>query len=44
MAFEPFGRGERRYDRVGGRNLKPKEFALVLLVIGIISIAWQLFG
>lgn len=44
MAFEPFGYGDRWYDRIGGRNLRPAEFAMALLVVVIISILWQLFA
>jgi len=44
MPFEPFGHGDQWYDRLGGRNLKPKEFAIVLIVIVVIAITWQLFG
>lgn len=44
MAFKPFGHGNRWYDRLGGRNLKPKEFAMVLVVAVVLAIAWQLSG
>jgi hypothetical protein len=42
MAFEPFGYGDRWYDRLGGRGLKPKEFTVLLLVIVIVGIIWEL--
>lgn len=41
MAYEPFGYGNRWYDRLGGRNLKPKEFAVLLLVVVILAAAWE---
>lgn len=42
MAFEPFGWGSRWQDRLGGRVLKLKEFAIVLLIIGTAIVVWQL--
>jgi len=42
MAFEPFGYGNRWYDRLGGRNLKPKEWAVVLLVVVIVATIWAI--
>lgn len=41
MAFEPFGYGGRWYDRLGGRNLKLKEFAIVLAVVVVLAVVWQ---
>ena len=41
MAFEPLGHGSRWYDRLGGRNLKPKEFAVILLVVVTLAILWE---
>ena len=42
MSFEPFGYGDKLYDRVGGLGLKPKEFAVLLLVAVIVAIIWKL--
>ena len=42
MAFEPFGYGNRWYDRLGGRGLKPKEFAVVLPIVIVLAIIWEL--
>jgi hypothetical protein len=42
MAFEPFGYGKRWQDRLAGGVLKPKEFALSLLIVGIVVLVWQL--
>ena len=42
MAFEPFGYGDRWYDRLGGRNLKPKDYAVVLLIVVVMAVIWQL--
>lgn len=42
MAFEPFGYGQRWQDRLGRGVLKPKEFALSLMIIGIAVVVWQL--
>ena len=44
MAFEPFGYGDRWYDRVGGRKLKLKEFAAVTLIVLAVIVIWQLIG
>ncbi len=41
MAFEPFGYGDRWYDRLGGGKLKPKERAIVFAVIVVLAIVWQ---
>ncbi len=42
MAFEPFGYGDRWYDRLGGGRLKPKQFAVLLLVVVTVAIIWEL--
>lgn len=42
MAFEPFGYGGRWYVRIGGRKLKTKEFAVVLLIVVVLATLWQL--
>ncbi|WP_212611423.1 hypothetical protein [Sphingomonas gellani] len=41
-AFGPFGYSNRWYDRLGGRNFNPKEFAMLLLVVVILAAIWQL--
>lgn len=43
MAFEPLSYGNRWYDRIVGRRLRVKEFALVLAVVGTLAIVWQVF-
>ena len=42
MAFDPFGYGDRWQDRLGGSVLKPKEFAIALLIIVTAIVVWQL--
>lgn len=42
MAFEPFGYGDRWYDRVGGRKLRPMEMAAAFLIVVVVVVAWQL--
>jgi hypothetical protein len=42
MAFEPFGYGDRWYDRVGGRKLRPKEMAVAFLIVVVLAVIWQL--
>lgn len=42
MAFEPFGHGDRWYDRLGGGSLKPKDYAVLLLIIVVLAVIWQL--
>jgi hypothetical protein len=42
MAFEPFGYGNRWYDRVGGRKLRPKEMAIMFLIVMTLAMIWQL--
>jgi hypothetical protein len=44
MDLEPFGHGDRWYHRLGGGNLKPKEFAIIAAIVVTLAIAWQLFG
>ena len=44
MSFEPFGYGNRWYDRLVGRGLKPKEFAGLLLIVGVLITGWHFFG
>ena len=44
MAFEPFGYGNRWYDRVGGGKLKLNEFAAVCLIVVAVVVIWQLAG
>jgi hypothetical protein len=42
MAFEPFGYGDRWQDRLGRGELKPREFAISLLIIVVGIVIWQL--
>ena len=44
MSFEPFGYGNRWYDRLGGHRLKSKEFAGLLLIAGVLIGGWHFFG
>jgi hypothetical protein len=44
MAFEPFGYGNRWYDRVGGRKLKLKEFAAGCLIVVAVLMLWHFAG
>ena len=41
MAFEPLGYGDKWYDRIMGRRLKAKEFATIVLIAGVIIIAFN---
>lgn len=42
MAFDPLGYGDRWYDRLISGKPKPKEFAVVLLIVVALSIILQL--
>lgn len=42
MAFEPFGYGNRWQERLTGGVLKPKEFAITLLILVVGFVVWQL--
>jgi hypothetical protein len=44
MAFEPFGLGDRWYDRIGGRNLKPGCWALLLPLAALVAAALMQFS
>ena len=42
MAFEPLGYGKRWYDRLHAGVLKPKEFAVSLLIVAVLIVMWEL--
>lgn len=43
MAFEPFGFGDRWYDRLGMGLVTPIQFGVLLFAVIILIVAWQ-FG
>ena len=43
MSYEPFGYGNRWFDRIGGRRLKAGEFALTLVIVVTVIVIGHFF-